>query len=226
MFFRCITKDMESILKNRFMKRLPPRTYLAGGTAVALHAGHRLSLDFDLFTPSEFDALDLASGLAEEFRSSFHVKNNIVSENTLVARLDQTGFRLFKYRYPLVESTINEKKMPFPIASQLDLALMKMIAVNQRGTCKDFIDLKILIEHNRFSFAFLMEKLIAKYGPEMEIQFQIRKSLVFFDDAEKDLNILMFDQPSSDFKALKSNGWELVKAFFNRFVRSNSNIEI
>jgi len=30
--------------------------YLAGGTAVALHLGHRISEDFDFFTQVEFDA--------------------------------------------------------------------------------------------------------------------------------------------------------------------------
>ncbi len=30
--------------------------YLAGGTAVALHLGHRISEDFDFFTPQEFYA--------------------------------------------------------------------------------------------------------------------------------------------------------------------------
>ena len=28
--------------------------YLAGGTAVALQIGHRISVDFDFFTPKEF----------------------------------------------------------------------------------------------------------------------------------------------------------------------------
>ena len=37
--------------------------YLAGGTAVALHLGHRISEDFDFFTPQDFDALLLRNEL-------------------------------------------------------------------------------------------------------------------------------------------------------------------
>lgn len=37
-------------------RALPPQTYLAGGTAVALYLGHRYSYDLDFFTNRRFDA--------------------------------------------------------------------------------------------------------------------------------------------------------------------------
>lgn len=33
-----------------FLKKFKKNYYLAGGTAIALHLGHRKSIDFDLFT--------------------------------------------------------------------------------------------------------------------------------------------------------------------------------
>lgn len=66
MFFRCITADMAAILKSPFLKELPPQTYLAGGTAVALHLGHRLSVDLDFFTPH-----DIAANRFSDERSTF-----------------------------------------------------------------------------------------------------------------------------------------------------------
>ena len=63
MFFRCVTADMAAILKNPFLRELPPQTYLAGGTAVALHLGHRLSIDLDFFTPCDLDSLQWFQGL-------------------------------------------------------------------------------------------------------------------------------------------------------------------
>lgn len=36
-------------------KVLPAKTYLAGGTALALQLGHRISVDFDFFTPNSFN---------------------------------------------------------------------------------------------------------------------------------------------------------------------------
>lgn len=44
--------------------------HLAGGTAAALHLGHRLSIDLDFFGPLPFDAAELAGRLSDlgEFR--------------------------------------------------------------------------------------------------------------------------------------------------------------
>jgi len=40
--------------------------YLSGGTACALHLGHRLSEDLDFFTPNVFDAKQLRDELLEQ----------------------------------------------------------------------------------------------------------------------------------------------------------------
>ena len=81
------------------------------------------------------------------------------------------------------------ENIPLPVASQLDSSLMKLVAINQRGSCKDFVDLKILIEQNNFTFRWVAEKLTGKYNIGSEMYFQLKKSLVYFDDTEKDLNI-------------------------------------
>jgi len=39
------------------LKKFSANFYLAGGTAIALHLGHRHSLDFDLFSGKEFSNL-------------------------------------------------------------------------------------------------------------------------------------------------------------------------
>lgn len=42
---------------------LPEKTYLAGGSALALQFGHRISIDFDFFTPSNFKGQDIVKKL-------------------------------------------------------------------------------------------------------------------------------------------------------------------
>ena len=39
--------------------------YLAGGTAAALQMGHRISVDFDFFTPKEFIPKKLSTALSK-----------------------------------------------------------------------------------------------------------------------------------------------------------------
>ncbi|WP_071934028.1 nucleotidyl transferase AbiEii/AbiGii toxin family protein [Thermosinus carboxydivorans] len=68
-------------LLERIAVSLPlPGSYLAGGTALALLLGHRMSEDFDWFCPSDFDPGQLSERLrafgivevAETAQGTFH----------------------------------------------------------------------------------------------------------------------------------------------------------
>ena len=214
MFLRCITQDMAAILNSDVIAYLPKKVYLAGGSAVALYFGHRLSVDIDLFTPEEFNSLDLSNIISDGFKSGFKITKSMVTKNTLVMSLNETGFSLFTYRYHLLDNATTMKDIPIPVASQLDLSLMKLIAINQRGSCKDFIDLKFLIDRNNYTFKWLTEKLTKKYNVGNEMSLQLKKSLVYFDDAEKDLNINMYSESKKIFETLKKEDWQTIKRFF------------
>ncbi|MEA3417348.1 MAG: nucleotidyl transferase AbiEii/AbiGii toxin family protein [Thermodesulfobacteriota bacterium] len=214
MFLRCITQDMAAILNSNIITYLPKHVYLAGGSAVALYFGHRLSVDLDLFTPEEFNSFDLSNIISDKFKSGFKITKSIVTKNTLVMSFNDTGFSLFTYKYPLLDNTTTMKNIPIPVASQLDLSLMKLIAINQRGTCKDFIDMKFLIERNNYTFKWLTEKLTKKYNVGNEMSLQLKKSLVYFDDAEKDLNVNMYSENKNNFETLKKEDWQPIKKFF------------
>jgi len=218
MFLGCITKDMGAILKSDIFWHCPPNIYLAGGTAVALYFGHRLSVDLDFFTDEEFDSLSLSSTISGVMGTSFRIAKTKVTKNALVMNLNETRFSLFTYPCPLVAPLTGMQDIPVHVASQIDLALMKLLAINQRGSCKDFIDLKALIKQNRYPFEFLLEKLKDKFEIGEEMQLQLKKSLVYFDGAEKDLNIQMHNEGKQAFETLENEEWERTKAFFERFV--------
>lgn len=184
MFLRCITQDMAAILNSEVIDYLPKDVYLAGGTAAGLYFGHRLSVDFDFFTPEEFNSLDLSTIISEKLKSSFSVTKSRITENTLVMNLNETGFSLFTYQYPLLDDTITMENISVPVASQLDLSLMKLVAINQRGSC-------------------------------------LKKSLVYFDDAEKDLNVYMYSETKKFFEILQEQDWEEIKIFFEKFAMAN-----
>ena len=100
MFLRCITEDMAAILSSKVVGYLPKDVYLAGGTAVALYFGHRLSVDLDFFTQEEFNSLDISAIISDKFKSGFKVTKNKITKNTLVMSLNEVGFSLFTYKYP------------------------------------------------------------------------------------------------------------------------------
>ncbi|MFH1974291.1 MAG: nucleotidyl transferase AbiEii/AbiGii toxin family protein [Pseudomonadota bacterium] len=222
MFFRCITTDMAAILKNPFLRELPPQTYLAGGTAVALHLGHRLSIDLDFFTPNDLDSLQWFKGLQTSFSGDFTVSAVKIEKNTLVVTMNSTGFSLFVYPYELMETTVSDESLPTPLASLRDLALMKLIAVNQRGACKDFIDLKFIMENTDLTFEVLLQDFGRKYAVGEEIFFQLKKSLIYFDDAERDLNVNMYATDSGRFERLADDTWLATKRYFKDRVMTGS----
>ena len=53
LFWETITPDMRRILGGFTESALGASFYLAGGTALALQLGHRLSVDLDFFSPTE-----------------------------------------------------------------------------------------------------------------------------------------------------------------------------
>lgn len=219
MFFRCITPDMAAILKNDFMNSLPRQTYMAGGTAAALYFGHRLSVDIDLFTPAEFDSLQVFHDLNENMRGLFEkVTLHKLEKNTLVASLKDTGLSLFSYPYGLLREPTPVPGILVPVASVLDLTLMKLIAINQRGSCKDFVDLKTILTHSSESFSELVIQLQKKYHIGEEMTLQLKKSLIYFDDAEEDLNISLFNEETGTFQILDKKTWQDVRRFFEELV--------
>lgn len=219
MFLRCITPDMAAILTSELIRHLPKDVYLAGGTAIALYFGHRLSIDLDLFTPVSFDSLELSNIISNRFKSDFQVTQTNITEKTLVINLNDTGFSLFTYPYPLLNDLVTMEAISIPVASQIDLSLMKLIAINQRGTCKDFIDLKTLIEANNYTFIELAHGLFEKYTIGKEMEIQLKKSLVYFDDAERDLNIRVYNKNTKLFESLGQDDWKATRLFFENFVK-------
>ena len=87
---------MAAILNSDVVAYLPKDVYLANGTAVALYFGHRLSVDFDFFTPEEFNSLDLSAIISEKFKSNFKVTKNKITKNTLEVNDDADLLKMVK----------------------------------------------------------------------------------------------------------------------------------
>ena len=108
--------------------------YLAGGTALALQLGHRKSIDLDFFSknyPSKNEVL------VREFEK-YHPTISMEDEGTLSLFIDEVKVSFFKYKYKLLEKPAYYNGVK--LASVLDIACMKLIAISQRGAKKDFVD--------------------------------------------------------------------------------------
>jgi hypothetical protein len=95
-------------------------------------------------------------------------------------------------------------------------------AVNQRGACNDFIDLRFILEHTGLTLECLQKDLGRKYAVGDHLFFQLRKSLVYFDDAERDLNVNTYTSDSGRFERLADDTWLATKRYFRNMVMAGS----
>jgi hypothetical protein len=113
--------------------------YLAGGTGLALQLGHRTSLDLDFFSERPW----MPASLLDAVRGLGPTIVDLEAEGTLVGSVQDVRVSFFHYPYPLLEPLV-DLQAGVPLAGLLDVACMKLIAVSQRGSRKDFIDLYFL----------------------------------------------------------------------------------
>ena len=154
--------------------------YLAGGTALALLEGHRVSVDLDLFSPS-FDDPEALQLMLEKSHPDAVVTS--ISPRTLYLQVQGTTVSLFGYSYPLVGPLLRPDNSLLPLASREDIAAMKLAAIASRGSRKDFIDLWLLATHY-WPISDCLEFYRKKFAAR-DIGHVVR-SLTYFDDADEE----------------------------------------
>src|SRR5882762_666161 len=90
--------------------------YLAGGTGLALHLGHRLSVDLDIFVSELFDEEAMLQRVQEAPGFSLVSK----APSTLHANIQGTKVSFLGYQYPLLFSVALFAGVP--VADSRDIA--------------------------------------------------------------------------------------------------------
>ena len=179
--------------------------YLAGGTGLALHLGHRISGDLDFFCQGQFETTTLRDSLiaTEQFK--------VLSEaqDTLHGVLAETKVSFLRYPYQLLFPT--EDLEGLKVADTRDIAVMKIAAISSRGSKKDFVDLYFVCQI--YPMESLWEFFEKKYRQANYSRYHILKSLVFFDDADREPDPVM----------LKPWNWEHIKGYFREMAATHLN---
>lgn len=180
-------------------------TRLVGGTALSLQFGHRVSIDLDLF--SNNSDYDFFSVVSEIKKKGFNIEIRKQSSNVLISMIDNVKVDIVNYPYPWLDESFCENGIV--LATVKDIAAMKLAAITNRGTKKDFIDLYCLLK--KYSLKQILSFYSAKYNDSSI--FMVLKSLTYFEDAESDISPKILD---------KSITWEKVKETISKGVEQLS----
>lgn len=170
--------------------------YLAGGTGLALYFGHRDSVDFDFFTDSDINTVQLFQDIEKIFAGNRVIKTQ-EEKNTLGIVIDDTvKISFMTYSYPLIQELT--KTEHFPIASIIDIVCMKFSAITSRATNKDYIDIYFVLQ--KYPLQELLDACTKKF-PTIDTGL-VLKSLVYFDDII-DEPIIYKENHDTDFTLIK-----------------------
>lgn len=191
LYTNTIERGTLELLKNISSNPVFSNFYLAGGTALALQVGHRKSIDLGFFCTAAFDVTAISEALEHEYHAL------LINQypNTILTEISGVKVDIISHQYKNLEKTsiIDEIRL----AGKMDIAAMKLNALKNRGSKKDFIDIFFLLKE--YNLKQLIEFHNIKYPNHNELL--ILKSLTYFADADVEPELLM----------LKSCNWEEVK---------------
>lgn len=167
--------------------------YLVGGTALALQLGHRKSIDLDLFTTHSFSSEIILNSIISRFSVQIEMEQSAM----IVSSIDGVKVDFVKMGYPILfPPLVIEGVRMLDIK---DIAPMKLKAIAQRGSKKDFFDIYFLLQ--QLSLDEMLHLFQQKFS--MYEVFHIIKSLTYFEDAEHSPNPVLFD-PSITWPKVKA----------------------
>ncbi|TSC94720.1 MAG: hypothetical protein Athens101428_181 [Candidatus Berkelbacteria bacterium Athens1014_28] len=175
--------------------------YLAGGTALALQVGYRQSVDLDFFSETR------------KINNS-EIISNLKVDGMWFTDVDSAGTiygELSKAKVSFISYPFFKPVLPFlrhgtiSILHKEDIAVMKVVAISQRGRKRDFFDL-YYCSKNILPLEEIFVRLKKQYPNVAHDYYHIIKSLIYFADAE--------DDPEPDL--LIDLDWVTVKRYFEK----------
>ena len=169
-----LNSDQEQLLS--FIHSFSSDFYLVGGTAIALHLGHRRSVDFDLFADSTFDPMVIRNKIMQNQTVEYTFSQGAGELTLLINKVKVT---FFHYPFIIQRNTSFDQTILLP--DLLTLGAMKAFALGRRAKWKDYVDLYFIFQKHSF------QELVDKTNSIFKVEFNeklFRTQLGFFDDID------------------------------------------
>lgn len=167
-----VTTKEQKILLDQFKNdsSLVSRFYFTGGTALSLYyLAHRESIDLDFFSEEQFDPQTILAKMnnwARKFKTTIDyvpIENthvfNFIFPNKQPVKVD---FAFYPYKRLRMSKIIDG----IPVDSILDIAVNKLLALQQRAEVKDFVDLYFLLR--KFTVWDLIDGVTVKFKVNLD----------------------------------------------------------
>ena len=132
--------------------------YMVGGTAIALHIGHRLSIDFDLFKVGIIKHKAILKKFEEQKEE---IKIIFKDDNQLHLNCREVKFTFFDFEFEVAHPILVQNFITIP--TLLDLAAMKAYALGRRSKWKDYVDLFFILK-NHYSLIEISKRAAEIFG--------------------------------------------------------------
>jgi predicted nucleotidyltransferase component of viral defense system len=197
-----ISKPTLKLLKQLMADENLSNFKLAGGTALALQIGHRLSIDLDLFTNEAFNK----NGLRDLLQINYQMQTDNITKNTLSGAIRNIKTDFMAHQYPVLNEVVLIDWLR--MWSVQDIVAMKLNAISNRGSKKDLCIVYSLLEY--YSIEQMITFYIKKYKHQQSMM--VIKSLVYFEDAELEPDPVWI---------VKKTDWSKVKSVISSHIKKH-----
>lgn len=154
--------------------------FLAGGTALALQLGHRISIDFDVFCQQEIN-----NKLINKIRKKFKIKNVLINNNDEFTFLTANNIKITFLYYPFKFRGALIKNGSFPNLLRFEnIAAAKAYTIGRRNSWRDYVDLYFVLKYKKVSLNKLI-RLAKNIFKELFNEKLFLAKLLYTNDIDK-----------------------------------------
>lgn len=173
--------------------------FLAGGTGLALHLGHRRSIDFDFITKTSVTP-KLLGQIEKDIGITPHPLQ--IDEQTLTVRIGGVKVSFFgKYRFPFLKKPV--KTPYFQVSSVKDIFAMKLLTIQQRYEIKDYADIFFILDKTKITLKKGLDLAAKKFGSSFNGMISLKALTYFKDIAASELQSIKFLDRTPSLQELK-----------------------
>lgn len=204
-FIEILDKDKIEVFEQ--LRAFRHERYLVGGTALALQLGHRISVDFDLFSNIKISFQDREKAV-KIFGDNLHFTADNQNQLTfLTAKQVKVTFAYTPNR-PL-HALIVDELLPLPLLSIADIASDKAFVIGRRAAYRDYVDLYFILRFG-ISLETVVEEAKRRYGAMFEEKLFLEQLEFMGDLKDRQINFVG-----------ESNTSEEIYKFLHQQIRSH-----